>query len=73
MLAGFDEHSRALQGRIAQEQKSDSPDAQARVKDLAAQERCLAVTRGHYERYEKEKRFDAPGWSKDYTALQSAQ
>ena len=70
VLAGFDEHAETLRARIAQEQKDSagSEDAAARAKDLTVQLERLAVTRGHYERYEKQKRFDASAWSKDYLA-----
>ena len=46
---------------------------QTRVRDLTAQLQRLAVTRGHYERYEKEKRFDAAGWTRDYAPAQAAE
>ncbi len=75
VLTGFDEHAETLRTRIAKEKESaaGSEDAEARIKDLTVQLERLAVTRGHYERYEKQKRFDASAWSKDYLAASGAE
>jgi len=73
VLEGFDEYAKTLRARIGEEEKNLSADAEARVRDLSAQLERLAVTRGHYERYEKEKRFDAAGWGRDYAPARSAE
>ena len=72
VLAGFDDQTKSLRAKISKESGSESEDTEARVKDLTAQVEKLAVTKAHYERYEKEKRFDAVGWSKDYAPAREA-
>ena len=66
VLAGFEDQEKNLKAKLEKEGKETGEDAKARVKDLTAQIKKLAVTKSHYERYEKEKRFDPTGWSKDY-------
>lgn len=73
VLEGFDEYAGTLRSRMEKEEKALSPEGEARVRDLSAQIERLAVTRSHYERYEKEKRFDAAGWGRDYAPAKAAE
>ncbi len=68
VLAGFADQEKNLNAKIEKERRDAGKDSDERIKDLTAQAENLAVTRSHYERYEKERRFDAPGWSKDYAS-----
>ncbi len=66
VLAGFADHEKNLNAELEKERRDAGEDSDERIKDLTAQAEKLPVTRSHYERYEKERRFDAAGWSKDY-------
>ena len=66
VLAGFADQEKSLQAKLEKERRDAGADSEERIRDLTAQAEKLAVTRSHYERYEKERRFDAAGWSRDY-------
>lgn len=69
VLKGFDGYADFLQAKIDKEKKADSAERPARVRDIKAQLAHLKTTRKHYEKYEKEKRFDAAGWRMDYSPV----
>lgn len=63
----FDAHSAYLAGLIEKERASKDKEAEKRIEDITRQkDQWLPVTRKHYERYGKEKRFDAAAWRSDY-------
>ena len=65
----FDAHSAYLAGLIEKERASKDKEAEKRIEDITRQkDQWLPVTRKHYERYGKEKRFDAAAWRSDYAA-----
>ena len=67
VLAGFTAHEEDIQKKIDEERKNSGDAVTAsRLTDLTAQKARIAVTRAHYISYEKEKRFNSSGWSKDY-------
>ncbi len=65
---GFEWYVAALKAKIDKENAGESDNAKARVTDLNAQLDWLATTKAHYEKYAKEKRFDAAAWRNDYAA-----
>ena len=75
VLKGFESHAERLRARI-EEAKAASADngavAEARIRDLTAQEAWLRVTRAHYEKHAKEQRADIPAWRNDYGASEPA-
>ncbi len=71
VLAGFADQEKNLKAKLEKERQDGGKDSGERVKDLTAQAKKLAITKEHYERYEKERRFDAAGWSKDYAPANS--
>jgi formylglycine-generating enzyme required for sulfatase activity len=66
VLKGFDWYSDNIKTKIEKEKLSGKAEATERVKDIQTQLVWLGTTRAHYEKYEKEKRFDAEAWRKDY-------
>ncbi|MDL2207241.1 formylglycine-generating enzyme family protein [Desulfovibrio sp. OttesenSCG-928-M16] len=68
VLKGFDWYAASLQSKIVKTDGADAEEKALRVKDISGQKDLLAITRAHYERYEKEKRFDAAAWRADYAA-----
>ena len=67
VLKAFDAHDAYLAGLMEKEQKAGGERAKQRLADLDRQKNTfLPVTRRHYERYHKEKRFDAATWRSEY-------
>ncbi len=67
VLKGFKENGRRLRERIEREKSARTGDSAAAARDLDRQLGMLAVTRRHYEQYEREKRSNAAGWRSDYS------
>jgi formylglycine-generating enzyme required for sulfatase activity len=70
VLKGFDWYSDNIKTKMEKERLSGKAEAIERVKDIQTQLVWLGTTRAHYEKYEKEKRFDAGDWRKDYATTQ---
>lgn len=68
VIKGFVWHSDSLEAKIAREQRRLGAESEARMRDIRGQLAWLKTTRAHYEKYEKEKLFDAAAWRKDYAA-----
>jgi formylglycine-generating enzyme required for sulfatase activity len=63
---GFDAYANSMNKKIGAAAKSFTPQSELLRKDLTAQLGWMNTTRGHYEKYYKEKRFDAAAWQRDY-------
>ncbi|MDR1243301.1 MAG: formylglycine-generating enzyme family protein [Deltaproteobacteria bacterium] len=70
VLKGFDWHSGSIQAKMERAMLSSKPEAAEQVKDIQAQLAWIKTTRAHYEKYVREKRFDAASWRKDYAPTQ---
>ncbi len=68
VLKGFDWYAASLQAKMDKEKQAPSQDAEARLRDIGTQINWLGTTRAHYEKYAREKRFDAAVWRADYAA-----
>ena len=68
VLKGFEWYAASLKTKMDKEKQTPSQDSDARLQDIGAQMNWLSTTRAHYEKYAREKRFDAAAWRTDYSA-----